>query len=111
MTEEELREKIQETVGYYLSGQFNADTPGGTSYIDLEDACTDSVIQLIKAAETEARIDERENTELPFEGDHSHCLDKRTCVGYQNAASDLYNENLIRIAELRSHQPNTKEKE
>ena len=51
---------------------------------------------------TEARIDEREHTKLPFTGDHSECPDKRTCIGYQNAESDLYNENLIRIAELKA---------
>lgn len=64
----------------------------------------DEIIALFKADKKQAvlaaRIDERQNTNLPFTGDHSQCIDKHTCIGYQNAESDLYNENLIRIAAL-----------
>jgi len=69
----------------------------------LADAELGAIMQLIhqygNTRELEGRISERENTELPTT-DHSECFDKRTCTGYQNAASDLYNENLIRIDEL-----------
>ena len=47
-----------------------------------------------------ARIDELQNTKPPFGGDHSECPEPMTCIGYQNAESDLYNESLNRIAQL-----------
>lgn len=56
--EQELRDKVELVVGYYLSGQFNADTPEGVGYIALEDACTNSVIALIEEEIRKARIDE-----------------------------------------------------
>lgn len=56
---------------------------------------TDHILNLL----TQARIDELEKLELPTY-DHSICLDPMTCIGYQNAESDLSNIKRIRIKEL-----------
>lgn len=47
----------------------------------------------------EARKDELIDFNLP-QYDHSKCIDKKTCIGYENAQSDFDNEKELRIAEL-----------
>lgn len=120
-SEEELREKIELTLDDWSflpgrahledCGYWGTDDGQGADFcncinrreVDVWPKCLDELMQLlhqyVNTREIEGRISERENTELPTT-DHSECFDKRTCIGYQNAASDLYNENLIRIDEL-----------
>jgi hypothetical protein len=44
---------------------------------------------------------ELESFDPMFKGDHSKCLDPRSCIGYQNAQSDFDNEKEIRLTELK----------
>ncbi len=97
-SEEELRKQVDALLEDYFRPHhdyiYNANSTN-----DFLDAAIHLIHQYGNTREIEGRISERENTELPTT-DHSECFDKRTCIGYQNAASDLYNENLIRIDEL-----------
>lgn len=76
--------------------------PDSSAARQLEREVKNALQEKYHEGELKGRIAERKVTELPFDGDHSKCLDKHSCIGYQNAASDLYNENLLRIAELES---------
>lgn len=59
---------------------------------------------LLRRVEVEARVDELTTFNLP-QYDHSKCIDKRSCIGYQNAQSDFDNEKEIRLAELQALMP------
>lgn len=49
--------------------------------------------------ELDARIEELTHFD-PLQHDHDLCIDKKNCIGYQNAMSDLDNEKQLRILEL-----------
>lgn len=60
------------------------------------------LVQDLSALITQQRIDELENFEPLFKGNHSKCPDPTgSCIGYQNAESDFYNEKQIRLSKLR----------
>lgn len=66
-------------------------------------ACSALIAQLIKQdrnrRDNASRLAELRAFE-PLQRTHDKCLDPRSCIGYQNAASDFDNEKEIRLTQL-----------
>lgn len=62
-------------------------------------AIENEAVQQLKGLLVDARIDELTNFNLP-EYDHTKCIDKMTCIGYESAQSDFDNEKELRLAAL-----------
>jgi hypothetical protein len=61
-----------------------------------------SILALIVQSNNRVRIDELSKFKPFYDGDHSNCIDKRGCIGYENARSDYDNEREIRINQLQT---------
>jgi hypothetical protein len=54
--------------------------------------------------EKRVRAQELDDFKPFYKGNHSQCIDKMSCIGYQNAQSDFDNEKALRLAQLRQQQ-------
>lgn len=92
--------ELEELLDKYFGGEFFGSGPSGQIMKEAKTALTLYINKEKAKAELVGRIDELKNFEPFFDGDHSKCLDPKTCIGYGNAESDFINEREIRLAQL-----------
>lgn len=68
----------------------------GQKYYTFKNREVDAIMGIID----EAVLKTLEKWNPLYDGDHSACIDKMSCIGYQNARSDFDNEKEILIAAL-----------